>query len=161
METVFVALRAVTVMSAFVLLWGWVAWSLRPLDARLGLSLPEWAPVPGLALIVLGAALALTCAALFVVKGRGTPAPFDAPRRFVAAGPYRHVRNPMYLGAFLVLAGAALSVRSPSILMFSAVWLLPAHLFVILYEEPTLRRKFGASYDEYCRAVPRWVPRGR
>lgn len=110
-------------------------------------------------LAALGALLGLACAALFVARGRGTPARFDAPRTFVAVGPYRWVRNPMYVGGMAMLAGAALWLRSPGMLLFSAIAWLVAHLFVLFYEERTLRRRFGESYEEYTRRVNRWWPR--
>jgi protein-S-isoprenylcysteine O-methyltransferase Ste14 len=106
-----------------------------------------------------GAAIALWSIGSFVRSGRGTPAPFDAPRKFVASGPYRVVRNPMYIGGLTVLAGFALYLRSPAVLIFSAVWILFADAFVMLYEEPTLARKFGQEYEAYRRVVPRWFPR--
>jgi len=161
MRTAFVALRALTFMSGFFLLWGWLAWSLRTLDRSLGSSVPAWTQDPGLALMAVGAAIVLTCGGLFVLRGQGTPAPFDAPRHLVAAGPYRYVRNPMYVGGFVVLMGFALFVQSISVLLFSLVWLLPAHAFVVCYEEPTLRSRFGAAYARYCETVPRWIPRLR
>jgi protein-S-isoprenylcysteine O-methyltransferase Ste14 len=109
----------------------------------------------------LGAAIALRCISTFVVIGRGTPAPFDPPRRLVVRGPYRFVRNPMYIGAALALAGAALFYNSVTLLAYSCVFLVATHLFVIGYEEPTLRRKFGSDYDDYRRNVCRWLPRFR
>src|SRR5262249_22296603 len=112
----------------------------------------------GIALMLAGGILAVACGGLFVVRGEGTPAPFDAPRQFVAAGPYRYVRNPMYIGALLVLFGFGLYRQSVSIVLFSLAWILGAHLFVLFYEEPALRGKFGKSYEDYCRAVPRWIP---
>ena len=77
----------------------------------------------------------------------------------MAAGPYKVVRNPMYLGSLSLLIGFALYQRSESILLFSVAWLFLAHLFVVHYEEPTLRGKFGAAYDAYCKSVPRWIPK--
>ena len=106
-----------------------------------------------------GAALALWCIATFVVIGRGTPAPFDPPRRLVVAGPYRWVRNPMYIGAGLALAGAAVFYQSWAVLGYCGAFLVVTHLFVTVYEEPTLRETFGDSYLEYCRRVRRWWPR--
>ena len=111
--------------------------------------------------MVVGGVIAFTCIATFVTRGEGTPAPFDPPRKFVAAGPYRYVRNPMYVGGFIVLLGFGLIERSPAILLFTLPWLLLAHLFVILYEEPHLRSTFGETYEEYCRTVRRWLPRAR
>ncbi len=159
MDTLFTAVRAVTFMSGFVFLWGWVAWRLRALDARFSLMLPAWTDVPGVILMALGAALALASVATFVVRGRGTPAPFDPPRQFVAVGPYRYVRNPMYIGALTVLAGLGLYLNSGAVLLFSILWIGFAHLFVVVYEEPVLRRSFREPYEAYCRAVPRWIPR--
>jgi len=90
--------------------------------------------------------------------GKGTPAPFDPPRRLVVRGPYRFVRNPMYIGAALALAGAALFYGSWPLLGYMGLFLLITHLFVRLYEEPVLRRLFGTEYEEYCRVVRRWRP---
>jgi protein-S-isoprenylcysteine O-methyltransferase Ste14 len=106
-----------------------------------------------------GAALAVWCILGFAVIGRGTPAPFDPPRRLVVRGPYRYVRNPMYLGAGLALAGAALFYRSSALLAYAAGFLLLMHLFVVGYEEPALRQTFGHDYEAYCRRVRRWWPR--
>jgi len=119
------------------------------------------AQIAGLIVAALGAALAIWCVVTFVVIGRGTPAPFDPPRALVTRGPYGMVRNPMYIGAALALAGAALYYQSLPLLGYTAGFLLVTHLFVIGYEEPTLRRMFGAMYEEYCARVRRWVPRRR
>jgi protein-S-isoprenylcysteine O-methyltransferase Ste14 len=105
-----------------------------------------------------GAVLALWCIVTFVVIGRGTPAPFDPPRRLVVAGPYRLVRNPMYLGAALALAGAALFYESWALLGYCAAFASVTHLFVMIYEEPILRATFGAPYVRYCERVQRWWP---
>jgi len=154
-----VVLRAVLYSSAFVLLWAWLAASARPLDARLPLTIPVWARPPGLALALAGALLVLWCIGTFVARGRGTPAPFDPPREFVAAGPYRYVRNPMYIGAFGILAGAGLALRSPSIIGVGVLFLLLVHLLVLLYEEPSLGSRFGDPYLHYKSSVHRWLPR--
>ena len=114
--------------------------------------------IRGLGVGTLGAAVALWCVLAFAYVGRGTPAPFDPPRRLVERGPYRYVRNPMYLGGALALAGAAAFFESPALLGFTALFLMATHLFVVFYEEPTLRRLFGEAYDAYCRRVHRWVP---
>jgi protein-S-isoprenylcysteine O-methyltransferase Ste14 len=115
--------------------------------------------VAGMLLGVSGALLALTCILTFAFVGRGTPAPFDPPRRLVVRGPYRLVRNPMYLGAGLALAGAALFYRSIPLLGYAGLFLLITHVFVVLYEEPTLRRTFEGDYEEYCRRTARWWPK--
>jgi protein-S-isoprenylcysteine O-methyltransferase Ste14 len=106
-----------------------------------------------------GAMLALWCILTFVLVGRGTPAPFDPPRRLVVVGPYRVVRNPMYVGAALALAGAALFYHSWALLGYGTAFVLVMHLFVVIHEEPTLRATFGDSYVSYCRRVGRWWPR--
>ncbi len=155
----FVLMRAVTYAALFigfllVFLPGRVLeWSGVRRPAALGLT-----QVVGLAVVVLGVALALWCILTFVFVGRGTPAPFDPPRRLVVRGPYRYVRNPMYLGAGLALAGAALFYGSWPLVGYTALFLLITHLFVRLYEEPTLRRLFGAEYEAYSRRVKRWRP---
>lgn len=115
--------------------------------------------VAGMFLGVARAALALSCILTFVFVGSGTPAPFDPPRRLVVRGPYRLARNPMYLGAALALSGAALFYQSMRLLGYAGLFLFVTHLFVVLYEEPTLRRTFGGDYDAYSRRVGRWWPK--
>ena len=105
-----------------------------------------------------GAAIVVWCIMSFVVIGRGTPAPFDPPRRLVVRGPYWYMRNPMYLGAALALIGAAMVYESVALIAYAGVFLLLMHLFVLVYEEPTLRRTFGRDYDAYCQRVRRWRP---
>ena len=155
----FVALRALAYSTAFiglllVFLPGRVlAWSGIVRPAVVGPL-----ELAGLALTALGGGLALWCIAAFALLGKGTPAPFDPPRALVIRGPYRYVRNPMYLGAALALGGAALFYRSPPLLGYTALFLLITHLFVLTYEEPTLRRLFGKDYESYCGRVRRWLP---
>jgi protein-S-isoprenylcysteine O-methyltransferase Ste14 len=117
------------------------------------------AQVAGLLVGVAGGALALWCVLTFALVGKGTPAPFDPPRQLVVAGPYRYVRNPMYYGAALALVGAAMFYGSLRLLGYVGVFLLAAHTFVVLYEEPTLRRLFGEPYRAYQTRVRRWLPR--
>ncbi len=109
--------------------------------------------------IMFGIALYLSCVWVFARVGRGTPGPWDAPRRFVAVGAYRWVRNPIYLAALLTVLGEAWLFFSLSLLLYAAVLAVGVHLFVIGYEEPTLRRTFGQIYVEYTRTVSRWIPR--
>ncbi len=99
------------------------------------------------------------CLRDFALVGRGTPAPFDPPQALVATRLYRWVRNPMYLSALLLLVGEAILLEAPVLLRYAAAFFLVTHLFVVLYEEPALRRKFGESYDRYRATVPRWLPR--
>lgn len=110
-------------------------------------------------LIVAGASLYFSCLRAFALVGKGTPGPWDAPRRFVAAGPYPWVRNPMYIAALLVVGGEAWLFRSLPLLAYAGVMGIFFHGYVICSEEPGLRRRFGDSYEEYRQAVWRWVPR--
>jgi len=114
--------------------------------------------IVGMIITAAGAAIALWCVFTFAFIGKGTPAPFDSPRRLVVRGPYRFVRNPMYSGAGLALLGAALFYESRSILIYAGAFFLATHLFVIAYEEPTLRQTFGSEYEAYCSRVRRWWP---
>ena len=128
-----------------------------------GITRPATIAVPQVAGMIIGAAgaaIALWCIFTFAFIGRGTPAPFDPPRRLVIRGPYRFARNPMYIGAGLALAGAALFYESWWLLGYAGFFFLLTHLFVVVYEEPTLRRTFGEEYEAYCRQVRRWWPRG-
>ena len=155
----FAALRGLIYASGFVVTWWWVVAFVRPLDVRFGFSIPEWLRIPGIIIAILGTLIALWCICAFAFFGKGTPAPFDAPREFVAVGPYKYVRNPMYLGAIAVIIGAGLIMHSPSALAVAIFFVLLAHIFVLVYEEPTLRRMFGEEYRVYCQDVPRWIPR--
>src|ERR1700739_1322230 len=104
MKTLFIALRAAIFGTGFIFLWGWVALCLHyRYDISLGIALSDWARALGIALMAAGGTLAFACVATFVSRGEGTPAPFDPPRKFVAAGPYKLVRNPMYIGGVIVL----------------------------------------------------------
>jgi protein-S-isoprenylcysteine O-methyltransferase Ste14 len=146
-------------MTCFLSLFGWVALRVRIFDQNFGISLPDAAVIPGVILMVIGALLGLACAGVFVLQGRGTPAIFDAPRAFVVVGPYKYVRNPMYIGGLLLLMGFGFYERSISVLIFAVVLCLIVHLLVVFYEEPNLKRKFGTAYGDYQKAVRRWIPR--
>jgi protein-S-isoprenylcysteine O-methyltransferase Ste14 len=115
----------------------------------------------GLVAVTLGVAIYLSCAWAFAYHGFGTPAPIDPPKALISRGLNRIVRNPMYVGVLTILLGQAALFRSRELLIYAACLALGFHLFVILYEEPALRRQFGQAYDEYRRAVPRWLPRFR
>jgi protein-S-isoprenylcysteine O-methyltransferase Ste14 len=129
-------------------------WTLAP--PFLGTSATRWL---GGALLVAAAPLFASFVGRFVVEGHGTPAPVAPPRRLVVGGPFRHTRNPGYVAVVSLVVGQGLVFGSPRVLVYAALLALGFHLFVVLYEEPTLRRTFGAEYDAYCRAVPRWLPR--
>jgi protein-S-isoprenylcysteine O-methyltransferase Ste14 len=159
MSKVFVLVRAITYAVLFI---GLV---LIYVPARLlawsGIVRPETIGAlqfTGMGIGTAGAVVALWCIITFATIGRGTPAPFDPPRRLVIRGPYRFVRNPMYIGAGFALAGAALLYASLPILGYTVLFFLAAHLFVVWYEEPILRRTFGGEYEAYCNQVRRWWP---
>ncbi|HYE87058.1 MAG TPA: isoprenylcysteine carboxylmethyltransferase family protein [Vicinamibacterales bacterium] len=133
---------------------GWLASPALEFPASMG-----WPQRGGVTVMLLGLSLMLWCVAMFVAVGRGTPAPFDPPRRLVARGPYAIVRNPMYLGAVLMVSGAALFYESMALQWYAWCFFGLAHLMVVSYEEPKLRDTFGDSYDAYCSSVGRWVPR--
>lgn len=116
----------------------------------------------GWLLIAAGAALYFTTAFWgFAVRGKGTPLPLDPPKKLVVEGPYRVVRNPMYWAVALVMFGEALVFRSLALAGWAAGLFAGAILFVLLVEEPSLKRKFGEEYEAYRRQVPRWLPRLR
>lgn len=158
---ILVALRAVLYALAFLGLWAWLALSVRRFDPELPFVVVGWLLPMGWLLLAASAALLAACVATFVVRGRGTPAPFDPPRAFVVDGPYRFVRNPMYLGGFAMLHGLGLVLRSSAVVLLALAFLLVAHLFVVLYEEPSLSRRFGRPYEHYRSTVRRWIPRRR
>jgi len=109
-------------------------------------------------LMAAGAVLLGACILEFARSGRGTLSPVDPPRHLVVRGLYRYVRNPMYLSVTAIVLGEVLLTGSTSLAVYWAVWFGCVNLFVIGYEEPTLRRQFGASYDEYAQRVGRWIP---
>jgi len=115
----------------------------------------------GLLAVVAGGSVLVWCIWDFASKGRGTLAPVDPPRQLVVHGLYRYVRNPMYVGALLAIVGQAALFRSSNLLWYALAFFVWVHLFVVFYEEPTLRRRFGSAYEDYCLTVPRWVPKSR
>ena len=114
-----------------------------------------------IALAAIGAGIALLGACIweFAHRGRGTLAPVDPPRELVVQGLYRYVRNPMYLSVTLIVLGEVLLTGSRALLGYWAAWFAAANLFVIGYEEPALRRRFGVVYERYQASVARWLPR--
>jgi protein-S-isoprenylcysteine O-methyltransferase Ste14 len=155
------AMAALAVGTAFFGLWFWLLpqW----LGFHVGLAgAAHWrwlGAIPS----VLGFAVALHCVWDFGWTGRGTPAPMAAPKRLVVVGFYPYVRNPMYLGLAAGWIGLwiVFGHPDPAAITAVAVVALGVHLFVRFYEEPVLRKKFGANYEEYCRNVRRWWPRVR
>jgi protein-S-isoprenylcysteine O-methyltransferase Ste14 len=117
--------------------------------------------VTGVALIAAGTPVLLDSFARFALQGRGTPAPVLPTRHLVVSGLYRYVRNPMYVGVLAVIFGQSLLFADLRVLVYGLVVWLCFHSFVVSYEEPTLRRGFGAEYEAFCVKVPRWIPRLR
>jgi protein-S-isoprenylcysteine O-methyltransferase Ste14 len=115
----------------------------------------------GVFLIAVGAAFYVRCALDFAFAGHGTPAPIDPPTALVSRGLYRRVRNPMYVGVVSILIGESIAFESLVLLRYAAIVWLVFHLVVFFYEEPTLKKTFGSAYEEYCKTVPRWIPRLR
>src|SRR6516165_10148704 len=126
------------------------------LNSHGGATVAAWEAVP---VIAAGAALYAWCVWNFAAVGGGTPGPWDAPSRVVAVGPYRWVRNPIYIAALLVVLGEAWLFTSLALLVYAGIMAVVFHLFVTGYEEPALGRRFGPTYAEYRRTVPRWLPR--
>jgi len=155
----FVLFRAVTYASLFI---GVVlVYVPARLLSRTGIRMPATMGVLQVMGMVIGAAggvLALWCIFSFATLGRGTPMPLDPPRRLVMRGPYRFVRNPMYIGAALGLSGAALFYGSLPLAGYAGFFILAMHAFVVVYEEPALTRTFGEEYEAYARQTRRWRP---
>jgi protein-S-isoprenylcysteine O-methyltransferase Ste14 len=159
LEAFFITLRSLIYVPAFILFFGWIALSVRVYDERIGLLLPLWTKPTGIVLMIPGGILCLICVLVFIVRGKGTPAVFDPPTEFVAIGTYKYVRNPMYIGGFILLVGFGLFHHSISILILSVILIFLFHLFVVLVEEPQLENRFGESYIAYKNSVNRWLPR--
>jgi len=137
---------------------GYVPWRLRQ-DAAPVTGAEEWAAI---AVIAVGIAIYLSTAFWgFAVIGGGTPAPIAPTKILVVKGLHRFVRNPMYIGVSLVIGGQAWLFHSLHIAIYMVCVLLIAHLFVLSYEEPTLRKQFGEEYERYRASVPRWIPKFR
>jgi protein-S-isoprenylcysteine O-methyltransferase Ste14 len=152
---------SLAVGAAFFGLWFWLLpqWLGFRVEAA-GMANWRWAAaLPS----VLGFAVALRCIWDFGWTGHGTPVPIAPPQRLVAVGFYRHVRNPMYLGFAAGWIGLWIVFGHANLTLIAAVVgvAMGVHLFVVFYEEPTLRGKFGEDYEEYCQNVDRWWPRAR
>lgn len=117
--------------------------------------------VLGVALVVAGVAVLVHAFVRFVIEGLGTPAPVAPTERLVVGGLNRYVRNPMYLAVVATILGQALLLARPILLAYAAIAFATMAAFTLLYEEPVLARQFGAEYTEYCKRVPRWLPRIR
>ncbi|GMU93245.1 MAG: RemK protein [Candidatus Hydrogenedentota bacterium] len=153
-----VAMRAIIYASVFIsllMLYLPLAIALRDPNA-VSLGVFRYA---AFILYIAGAAIGLWCVVGFIRYGRGTPAPFDPPRKLVVRGLYRWVRNPMYVGGFLFTLGHVVWFGSIRVAAYLACMSVAAIMFVVLYEEPVLKQMFGEEYERYRRNVPRWIPR--
>ncbi len=158
MSRLWIGVRSIVYAALFLAAWASVGWMCHGLDKDIPLRLPGWLAGPGVALGVAGAALSFTTIVYFIFEGRGTAAVFDPPKIFVPQGPYRLVRNPMYIGGVSMLLGWGLYLKSVSMVLYGLAVFLLIHTFVVLVEEPGLRKRFGQPYEDYCHAVPRWIP---
>ena len=116
------------------------------------LALPLW---------LIGSLIILWSFWSFTFSGRGTPLPLDPPKELVVTGPYRYVRNPIYVGVLLIFWGHFLWFGYWALFLYALFSFIGVHLFIVSYEEPTLKKKFGAAYEEYRKRVPRWIPKVR
>jgi protein-S-isoprenylcysteine O-methyltransferase Ste14 len=119
----------------------------------------SWSVFLALPAFVVGSAIYFWCVWDFAAFGRGTPMPLDAPKRLVIRGLYRYCRNPMYVGLITLILGWVLWFQTGLLLLYVALVALMFQLLTTLYEEPHLRRIFGADYEAYCARVGRWLPR--
>ena len=159
-RTIFVIVRALTYATLFIgLLLVYLPDRLLAASSIVRPPIIGMPQIAGMIIGGIGAAVALWCVLAFAFIGKGTPAPFDPPRRLVIRGPYRFVRNPMYIGAGLALLGTAVFYLSWPLLIYAGVFFIATHLFVLAYEEPMLRRTFGEEYEAYCRRVHRSLVR--
>ncbi|HET6166220.1 MAG TPA: isoprenylcysteine carboxylmethyltransferase family protein [Marmoricola sp.] len=148
-------------LAFFVLAPGSTAGLVPWLITRWHVAASAWATVVGAVVVVAGTTLVVASFVQFVVEGRGTPAPVAPTEELVVGGLYRWVRNPMYVGVAAAIAGQAVMFASWGVAAWFAVFVAAVTTFVRVYEEPTLRRTYGTSYDAYTGAVRRWVPRAR
>lgn len=117
--------------------------------------------ISGALLVAAGLAALIVCFGRFALDGLGTPAPVAPTRTLVVGGPYRFVRNPMYIAVLAIILGQALLFSSAPLIAYDVVIWLAFQTFILMYEEPTLRVTYGDPYAAYCAAVPRWIPRLR
>jgi protein-S-isoprenylcysteine O-methyltransferase Ste14 len=145
------------------ILLGYLPWQILRLDAAIGESLRTFLGYLGLLLFISGAGLLFSGAYYLLLRGDGTPLPFDQPKRLVVAGPYSYIQHPMMLGLLLMAYAEALWFYSASLVLYAVLLTFLADIYLTYIEEPGLERRFGDDYRAYRAAVPRWLPlrRGR
>lgn len=132
-------------------------WQIASLDpAAVNVGIGRWLAVP---LWLTGTLLIIYCSIDVIHRGRGTPAHLDPPKTLLVTGPYRYVRNPIYLGSLLVQLGTIVWFGSLLLLPYFLLFIVAYQILIVFVEEPVLRRMFGPAYDNYVREVPRWIPR--
>ena len=142
-----------------MMLAGLVPWLVTHWEFQAPFGGVELMRVAGIALIIAGVPGLLNSFARFAVQGIGTPAPIAPTKNLVVTGLYRHVRNPIYVAVVAIVLGQAALFGNGVLLWYGALLWLAFHIFVLAYEEPTLRQTFGAEYENYRGNVPRWIPR--
>jgi protein-S-isoprenylcysteine O-methyltransferase Ste14 len=160
MSRAFAVVRTLIVGTLFLSIWlYWLPLWFAHLEGTSLAPRNRWAWL----IIAPGFAVSFWCAMEFALRGRGTPAPFDPPRRLVITGLYRWVRNPMYVGMGVMLIGEALlfpQIAREMAAMIAVLWIVVT-ILVVRFEEAVLNRMFGEDYVDYCQKVPRWIPRLR
>lgn len=135
-------------------IWGfqdcYCTWPITGFGSFSFLAIPLW---------LMGTLILIWCSVDVIQKGRGTPAHLDPPKALIVNGLYRHIRNPIYLGALTIVLGYILWCGSQFLILYFLFFFLGFHFLIVFIEEPILRNTFGAEYEEYCRNVPRWIPR--
>jgi len=143
-------------LAAAIIPWWITHWDMRP--AFFGIELTR---LIGALLIIAGVPGVVDSFARFALQGLGTPAPIAPAQHLVVSGLYRYVRNPMYVSVVAVIIGQALLFGDWRLFVYGMLFWLACHAFVVGYEEPALRRSFGAEFSTFCANVPRWIPRAR
>jgi protein-S-isoprenylcysteine O-methyltransferase Ste14 len=153
-------MRALAKVAIAVLFVDWCALHLRRWDSYLGVSLPAWTRAPGFIFLISGGLLVLACGGILSTRGiLKTPGDRFFPKEFVAFGPFCCVRNPMSLGALILMLGLGLYESSVSILLLALALFLFFHMIIVKVEEPGLEKRFGESYRQYKQSVNRWLPK--
>lgn len=133
---------------------GYVPLALLQRGQQIETGIFAWLAFP---LWLIGGAILLWSFWNFFAQGRGTPAPIDPPKELVMVGFYRYTRNPMYVAVLSLIVGHFFWFGFWNLLIYAAIIFLAFNTFVACYEEPTLRKKFGVAYEDYCKRVPRWI----
>jgi protein-S-isoprenylcysteine O-methyltransferase Ste14 len=152
---------AVFLVIAPGLIAGWVPWWISHWRVEAPFFGIQLFRLVGAALLTLGLAGILDSFVRFALQGIGTPAPVFPTRHLVVTGLYRYVRNPMYVAVVSAILGQGLLLGNLKLLAYGGLVFLLFHLFVLVYEEPTMRATFGSEYESFCAQVPRWMPRFR